>query len=170
MPQLDTVTFLSQIFWLVIIFGAFYLTVLTDILPSFSRVLKSRLKKLKSNKDAMYSLGDEKGETSSLYDSSLSTGLDGSRDNLLAGLESSDALMNVPGIYFNHTTFPVTGTLFTCTLKTFIKTEIFVINIRCLSFKISGLLAESTLTILPSAGDITVLSMSGVNLLGSLKK
>ena len=60
MPQLDTVTFLSQLFWLVIIFGAFYLTVLTDILPSFSRVLKSRLKKLKSNKDAMYSLGDEK--------------------------------------------------------------------------------------------------------------
>lgn len=93
MPQLDTVTFLSQIFWLVIIFGAFYLTVLTDILPSFSRVLKSRLKKLKSNKDAMYSLGDEKGETSSLYDSSLSTGLDGSRDNLLAGLDSSTALM-----------------------------------------------------------------------------
>ena len=93
MPQLDTVTFLSQIFWLVIIFGTFYLTVLTDILPSFSRVLKSRLKKLKSNKDAMYSLGDEKGETSSLYDSSLSTGLDGSRDSLLAGLESSDALM-----------------------------------------------------------------------------
>ena len=93
MPQLDTVTFLSQIFWLVIIFGAFYLTVLTDILPSFSRVLKSRLKKLKSNKDAMYSLGDEKGETSSLYDSSLSIGLDGSRDNLLAGLDSSTALM-----------------------------------------------------------------------------
>ena len=41
----------------------------------------------------MYSLGDEKGETSSLYDSSLSTGLDGSRDNLLAGLDSSTALM-----------------------------------------------------------------------------
>ena len=35
MPQLDTVTFLSQI-WLVIIFGAFYLTVLTDILPSLA--------------------------------------------------------------------------------------------------------------------------------------
>ena len=93
MPQLDTVTFLSQLFWLVIIFGAFYLTVLTDILPSFSRVLKSRLKKLKSNKDAMYSLGDEKGETSSLYDSSLSTGLDGSRSNLLNGLEYGSDLM-----------------------------------------------------------------------------
>ena len=93
MPQLDTVTFLSQLFWLVIIFGAFYLTVLTDILPSFSRVLKSRLKKLKSNKDAMYSLGDEKGETSSLYDSSLSTGLDGSRANLLDGLNSGSTLM-----------------------------------------------------------------------------
>ena len=41
----------------------------------------------------MYSLGDEKGETSSLYDSSLSTGLDGSHNNLLAGLDSSTALM-----------------------------------------------------------------------------
>jgi hypothetical protein len=93
MPQLDTVTFLSQLFWLVIIFGAFYLTVLTDILPSFSRVLKSRLKKLKSNENAMYSLGDEKGETSSLYDGSLSTGIDGSRSNLLEGLNSGSALM-----------------------------------------------------------------------------
>ena len=93
MPQLDTVTFLYQLFWLVIIFGAFYLTVLTDILPSFSRVLKSRLKKLKSNENAMYSLGDEKGETSSLYDGSLSTGIDGSRSNLLEGLNSGSTLM-----------------------------------------------------------------------------
>ena len=93
MPQLDTITFLSQLFWLIIIFGFFYLTVLNNILPSISRILKTRKKKLEHNKDAMYSLGDEKGETSSLYDSSLSTGLDGSRDSLLAGLESSDALM-----------------------------------------------------------------------------
>ena len=102
MPQLDTVTFLSQLFWLVIIFGAFYLTVLTDILPSFSRVLKSRLKKLKSNKDAMYSLGDEKGETSSLYDSSLSTGLDGSRANLLDGLNSGSTLMENNANFLLH--------------------------------------------------------------------
>jgi len=93
MPQLDTVTFLSQLFWLVVIFGTSYLIVLTDILPSFSRVLKSRLKKLKSNENAMYSLGDEKGETSSLYDGSLSTGIDGSRSNLLEGLNSGTTLM-----------------------------------------------------------------------------
>ena len=113
MPQLDTVTFLSQLFWLVIIFGAFYLTVLTDILPSFSRVLKSRLKKLKSNKDAMYSLGDEKGETSSLYDSALSTGLDGSRANLLDGLNSGSTLIkqrelnskNIHGFCFKRLRF-----------------------------------------------------------------
>ena len=97
MPQLDTVTFLSQLFWLVIIFGAFYLIVLTDILPSFSRVLKSRLKKLKSNENAMYSLGDEKGETSSLYDGSLSTGIDGSRSNLLEGLNTGSNLMKDSG-------------------------------------------------------------------------
>ena len=93
MPQLDTVTFLSQIFWLVIIFGAFYLIVLTHILPSISRILKVRKKKLEYNKNAMYNLGDEKGETSSLYDSSLSTGLDGSRTNLLDGLDSGSTLM-----------------------------------------------------------------------------
>ena len=59
MPQLDTVTFLSQLFWLVIVFGGFYLIVLTHILPAFSRVLKSRLKKLKANANAMHALGDE---------------------------------------------------------------------------------------------------------------
>ena len=91
MPQLDTVTFLSQLFWLVIIFGTFYLTVLTDILPSFSRVLKSRLKKLKSNKDAIYSLGDEKGETLAGYDKLLSKGLEVSRNSLGNSLSAGDA-------------------------------------------------------------------------------
>ena len=72
MPQLDTVTFLSQIFWLVIIFGAFYLIVLTHILPSISRILKVRKKKLEYNKNAMYNLGDEKSETLAGYDKLLS--------------------------------------------------------------------------------------------------
>jgi len=99
MPQLDTVTFLSQLFWLVIVFGGFYLIVLTHILPAFSRVLKSRLKKLKANANAMHALGDEKGESLSLYDSSLSNGMDGSRGNLMTGLDSGSVLMKENG---NH--------------------------------------------------------------------
>ena len=50
------------------------------------------------------------------------------------------------------------------------KTEIFVICIGCLSCKFSGLFAETTFTILPSAGEITVFLISGVTLSGSLKK
>ena len=90
MPQLDTMTFLSQIFWLVIIFGFFYLTVLNNILPSISRILKTRKKKLEHNKDAMYSLGDEKGETLSGYDSLLSEGLEVSRKGLSNSLQEGD--------------------------------------------------------------------------------
>jgi F-type H+-transporting ATPase subunit b len=91
MPQLDTVTFLSQIFWLVIIFGAFYLIVLTHILPSISRILKVRKKKLEYNKNAMYNLGDEKGETLAGYDKLLSKGLEVSRNSLGNSLSSGDA-------------------------------------------------------------------------------
>ena len=89
MPQLDTITFLSQLFWLIIIFGFFYLTVLNNILPSISRILKTRKKKLEHNKDAMYSLGDEKGETLSGYDS-LSEGLEVSRKGLSNSLQEGD--------------------------------------------------------------------------------
>ena len=94
MPQLDTITFLSQIFWLIIIFGFFYLTILNNILPSISRILKTRKKKLKHNKNAMYSLGDEKGETLSGYDSLLSEILEVSSKGLGSSLQKGDTWMN----------------------------------------------------------------------------
>ena len=94
MPQLDTLTFLSQIFWLVINFGFFNLTVLNNILPSISRILKTRKKKLEHNKDAMYSLSDEKGETLSGYDSLLSEGLEVSRKGLGSSLQKGDTWMD----------------------------------------------------------------------------
>ena len=91
MPQLDTVTFLSQIFWLVIIFSVFYLIVLTHILPAISRILKVRKKKLEYNKNAMYTLGDEKGDTLAGYDKILSQGLEVSRNSLANSSQLGDA-------------------------------------------------------------------------------
>ena len=91
MPQLDTVTFLSQIFWLVIVFGFFYLIVLTHILPAITRILKVRKKKLKYNKNAIYNLGDEKGETLIGYDKFLSQGLEVSWNSLVNSLSVGDA-------------------------------------------------------------------------------
>ena len=70
-------------------------------------------------------------------------------------------------VYFNQTTLPDTQT-YLHALKTFIKQKFLsLLQIVYLS-KFPDF--DSTLTTLPSAGEITVSSMSGVNLFGSLKK
>lgn len=47
MPQLDKVTFLSQFFWSSFIFLSFYFLLTKYILPSMSRILKLRKKKMR---------------------------------------------------------------------------------------------------------------------------
>lgn len=42
MPQLDFVTFMSQYFWLCIIFGGFYLCLAHSILPALASLAKTR--------------------------------------------------------------------------------------------------------------------------------
>jgi len=42
MPQLDPVTFLSQFFWLCVVFSALYLILVKFCLPSIARILKVR--------------------------------------------------------------------------------------------------------------------------------
>ena len=46
MPQLDTYMYFSQVFWLLVIFIAFYILILNNILPSIARVLKLRQKQI----------------------------------------------------------------------------------------------------------------------------
>ena len=46
MPQFDTVTFLSQLFWLTVVFYTFYMVVIRNFLPGLTRILKVRRKKL----------------------------------------------------------------------------------------------------------------------------
>jgi hypothetical protein len=48
MPQLDLYMYFSQVFWFLLIFICFYILVLINILPNISRVLKLRLKQIKS--------------------------------------------------------------------------------------------------------------------------
>lgn len=47
MPQLDHATFASQIFWLFIIFYAFYFISLKYVLPTLAEILKVRQEKLR---------------------------------------------------------------------------------------------------------------------------
>ena len=46
MPQFDTITFFTQIFWLIIIFFGFYFLSLRIFVPEIAAVLKTRKKKL----------------------------------------------------------------------------------------------------------------------------
>jgi|TARA_B100000780_G_scaffold165184_1_gene115493 F-type H+-transporting ATPase subunit b len=55
MPQLDTFMYLSQVFWLLVLFTVFYILVLNNILPNISRVLKLRRKKISSEGSSVFS-------------------------------------------------------------------------------------------------------------------
>jgi hypothetical protein len=46
MPQLDLISFLSQIFWLSLFFVLFYLFVFKNLVPFLSRIFKIRAKKV----------------------------------------------------------------------------------------------------------------------------
>lgn len=47
MPQLDKASYLSQLFWLVVIFCSFYAVIVRIYLPKLARILKIRQKTLK---------------------------------------------------------------------------------------------------------------------------
>ena len=55
MPQLDTYMYLSLVFWLLVLFTTFYILVLNNILPSISRVLKLRRKRISSEGSSVLS-------------------------------------------------------------------------------------------------------------------
>ena len=57
MPHLDTYMYFSQVFWLLVIFTAFYILVLNNILPNISRVLKLRRKQISAGDSSI--IGEE---------------------------------------------------------------------------------------------------------------
>jgi F0F1-type ATP synthase membrane subunit b/b' len=80
MPQLDTFTYLSQLFWVFVLFSGFYVLVLSDILPSFSQILKTRKKKLDQNGDNIENLFKEESEAYSQYEDNVVLSLEESRE------------------------------------------------------------------------------------------
>jgi hypothetical protein len=59
MPQLDVVTFFSQLFWLTAIFGVFYTLNVGKCLPVLGQLIKSRRKYLTSQRGGVSLMGDE---------------------------------------------------------------------------------------------------------------
>ena len=91
MPQLDTFTYLSQLFWVFVLFSGFYVLVLSDILPSFSQILKTRKKKLDQNGDNIENLFKEESEAYSQYEDNVVLSLEESRE-MLAKKKSKSGL------------------------------------------------------------------------------
>jgi len=69
MPQLDTVTFLSQVSWLTFFFVGYYRIGLTYILPSLAGRLKTRGKKVVIAKGRVSGFDGERVSALSVYDS-----------------------------------------------------------------------------------------------------
>jgi hypothetical protein len=75
MPQLDTATFLPQVFWLLLVFFIFYVLVINFILPKLSTILKVRSKKLSEGESILGDMTAETNEMGVVYDTILSKSL-----------------------------------------------------------------------------------------------
>ena len=71
MPQLDLITFISQIFWLVFFFIFFIIIIFNNFLPIISRVIKIRSKKMSKMKYNFILLTKEQIITQKNYDNLL---------------------------------------------------------------------------------------------------
>jgi len=89
MPQLDTITYLSQLFWTFLVFAVFYAMMVKHILPAISTSIKVRKKKLSSIGTLSSDLGDEKVVTVSLFEQMLGSSLGTSRELLSSTVDQS---------------------------------------------------------------------------------
>jgi len=82
MPQLDSISYLSQVFWLIFFFLLFYSIVMYSILPNLYKSIRIRQRKLELLESQK---GNMKGEESSIlntFDQSLADSLSQSRKSL----------------------------------------------------------------------------------------
>jgi len=91
MPQLDLASFLPQVFWFILIFFSYYILVLNNILPSLSRILKIRTKKLRQGKEVLATMTGERNNLTTNYDHFLSQSLRESGQFLQKGFNLSNS-------------------------------------------------------------------------------
>ena len=89
MPQLDKVTFLSQVFWLIVIFVSFYLISLRYLLPTVGKILKVRKNKIEWNNKQLTSFKEEESFVTENYETVLRNSLIESQKLLTEAIQSS---------------------------------------------------------------------------------
>lgn len=90
MPQLDIVTYVSQLFWLVVLFLLTYAIVLKYMLPNIGRILKVRNSKMNAEGSVISDLSKEGLDISKSYDVFLVRTLNESKEIMNKSLESAD--------------------------------------------------------------------------------
>lgn len=106
MPQFDTVTFLPQIFWLTLIFVAFYMVVIRDFLPGLTRIVKIRKKRLEAAQKMGSEFVVETTSTINDYENLLVKGADNSRQVTGNNLQSSSEWIDNSIDTLEHETTP----------------------------------------------------------------
>jgi hypothetical protein len=91
MPQLDGATFLSQVFWLTVIFVSYYRVSVNFLLPSRATWLKARSKKVSLAKGRVSGYDGERQAATSRYDVALTTSSRWVSTNVLGGVSAGEA-------------------------------------------------------------------------------
>ncbi len=71
MPQFDTSTFLPQLFWLAVIFGALYFTMRRHAIPRISDILEARQLRITSDLEKAGGLKEEADQVMADYEKAL---------------------------------------------------------------------------------------------------
>lgn len=106
MPQFDSVTFLPQIFWLTLIFFAFYMVVIRNFLPGLTRIVKIRKKRLEATQQTGSAFADESNSTNSNYESLLVNCADSSREMVSGTLQEGSTWLKGSLNTLSHEEYP----------------------------------------------------------------
>ena len=91
MPQLDSVTFLSQFFWLCVFFFGFYYLISKDFLPKMARILKYRKTKMSFSAENKDNLQEEVEKVRATCKTLVENGLTKSSNLLSHNFQRTDS-------------------------------------------------------------------------------
>lgn len=89
MPQLDPISYMSQLTWLIIIFVFFYFLVAQYFVPGISTIFKVRKKKLEASGGGFESFQDEENTIRNHSEQMLTQSLQISRTSCLKAMQTS---------------------------------------------------------------------------------
>lgn len=103
MPQLDKVTFLSQFFWLCVLFLGFYIISMKHFLPQMSRILKYRKKRLNQSHQGTDTMQEENSKVRYSTDRLLENGLRASKEIFKENLQRTENWLSEYASHTNQT-------------------------------------------------------------------